>query len=383
MERKDLQDSTGNTQGILVIGDGSSAALRHEIPIGVPDQMAYAELDGKRYAFSWAFEIARIRELDPSLEVLSFDDFGITDLLTETNSIDDSIAEAVSRACQQIGLRTAVTPSDFPLGAADALRRGGIELRVDAELFETRRRSKTAGEVAGIRRAVLAAEAGVAAICDRIASGEPVDCEQLRVAAWSTYPDHGAQPHDMLLVACGPPTAEPHAEGEGPIAPHQPILIDTLARDRDSGCWADYSRTVCLGDPPERLRKYHEDVLEAMLLASAAAGPGVRFSELNQIATRYLSEQGYPTRLTTEDGGLPTEGMVHDIGHGVGLEIHEPPFSMNESVLVPGDVITIEPGLYYEGFGGVRMEDMLLITEDGHEVLTVFPYDLELTRWGS
>ena len=373
-----LTEAKNDTQGILVLGDANSAALRHELPIGLPGAMAYAEFAGKRYAFAHAFDVENIQDLDPGLEVLSLGEFGMWEAMAKTNSFDAAIAEAVSRACDHIGLRNAVTPADFPFGAAELLQRSGIELQADPARFEARRRRKTAGEIAGIRRAVLAGEAGVTAIFERIASGEPVSCDQLRVTAWSRYPDYGAQPHNMLLVGCGPQTFDIHGEGDAPIVPHQPILIDTLARDRDSGCWADFTRTVCLGSPPERLRQCHEDVLEAGRLATAAAAPGVPFSELDRIAARYLSDRGHPTRLDTEDGQHPAEGYLHGIGHGVGLEIAEPPFDGGQSELMPGDVITVEPGVYYEGFGGVRIEDMLLITDDGHEVLTRIPYDLQL-----
>lgn len=372
------QQSEKGTQGVLVIGGSDSAALRHEVPIGLPDLNAYAECGGKRYALVWPFEVAAIQKLGLDLEVISLGEFGIFDVLAETGSLDTAVAESVARACQHLGLVTALAPSDFPLGAAEVLRRRGIELQVDPQCFEARRRSKTPTEIAGIRRAILAAEAGVSAMCERISSGEPVTCDELRVVAWSTYPAHDAQPHSMLLVASGPETSDAHAEGEGLIEPHQPILIDTLARDRSSGCWADFSRTVCLGSPPERLQQCHEDVKEAASRARAAARPGVTLEDLERIAAAYLSEQGHLTRFETEDGELPEEGLIHGTGHGVGLEIHEPPFSQDDSVLVKGDVVTIEPGVYYKGFGGVRIEDMLLITDDGHEVLTKFPYDLEL-----
>src|SRR5581483_11076571 len=212
-----------------------------------------------------------------------------------------------------------------------------------------------------------------------IREADGVTADELRAVAHRVFADRAALPHDMLVVSCGAQSARIHDEGEGPMEPHQPILIDIFPRDLASGCWGDLTRTVCLGEPPERLRRYHADVREAQRRATEAVRPGISGGEPNRIAAHYLADQGHPTRLDAPADQMLEEGFVHYLGHGLGLELHEAP-TLDEGgeTLVVGDVVTIEPGLYFEDFGGVRIEDVVLVTEDGHENLTRCSYDLQL-----
>ena len=158
------------------------------------------------------------------------------------------------------------------------------------------------------------------------------------------------------------------------IARNVPIVVDIFPRDLESGCWGDLTRTLCVGEPPEELVEWHQHVREAQRRATAAVRPGISGAELNQIAMDCLAEHGYPTR----HGGVEVEdGFAHYLGHGLGLDLHEAP-TLDEGgeVLIPGDVVTIEPGLYRRGFGGCRIEDVVYVTEDGYELLTDCPYDL-------
>jgi Xaa-Pro aminopeptidase len=363
---------------VLIFGDAHSASLRHEIPLPLPDPVAYVERNGARYAFAGSLDVSRLRDLG-TLEVISFEELGLNEFLAQGRPLAAAIQEAVARGCERIGVRDAVAPRDFPLEAADLLRAQGIALRADGRLFDERRRARTPVQVDGIRRGLRAAEAAMAAICDRIREADGVDADELRGIGRRVFAEHSALPHDMLVVSCGPQGARIHDEGEGPTQPHQPILIDIFPRDIASACWGDLTRTVCLGEPPERLRRYHRDVREAQRRATEAVRPGVSGGELNRIAAQYLADQGHPTRLDTPQDEVLEEGFVHYLGHGLGLELHEAPtLDDGGETLVVGDVVTIEPGLYFSDFGGVRIEDVVFVTEGGHEILTQYPYDLEL-----
>jgi Xaa-Pro aminopeptidase len=365
--------------GVLIFGDTRSSDLRHEVQVGLTDLCAYAEHEGRRYLFIGEAEEERMSGMG-DWEVVTLESLGANEAFAEGKSLLAAAQEAVGRGCQQVGLRKAVIPSDFPVGVAEHLRDAGVELRTEVKFFEDRRRSKKDWELAGVRRALVAAEAALAAMRERIRAPEAVDTEELRAIAGGVFAEHRCIEHEMpTFVVPGPQGAEFHAGGSGPVEPNQPILLDIFPRDLASGCWGDLSRTICKGEAPERLRRYHSEVREAQRLATEAVRPGVSACDLFRVAATYLSEKGHQTRMGKEPDEMPGEGFVHALGHGVGIDIHESPLldGGNTEPLVPGDIVTIEPGVYYKDFGGVRIEDMVLVTDTGHEVLTRAPYDLE------
>jgi Xaa-Pro aminopeptidase len=236
---------------------------------------------------------------------------------------------------------------------------------------------KTPAELEGIRRGQRAAEAAMAAIREGLRSGEPVTVEELRAVARRVFIEHECLPHDLLVIAPAGMGADPHDEGSGPIPAGVPIVVDVFPRDIRSGAWGDLTRTLCVGEPPAELVEWHRHVREAQRRATEAVRAGTTGEVLNRIACEYLAEQGYATRLGRDAAAPLEEGFIHYLGHGLGLELHEAP-TLDEGgeVLVPGDVITIEPGLYRPGWGGCRIEDVVVVTEDGYEMLTDCPYEL-------
>jgi hypothetical protein len=170
-----------------------------------------------------------------------------------------------------------------------------------------------------------------------------------------------------------------HDMGSGPIRAGAPLIIDVFPRDLASTCFADMTRTFVVGDPPAEIAEWQVLVREAVERSIAAVRPGATGREVFDISCDVFEEHSHPTLRTKEIGKPLRDGFFHSLGHGVGLEVHEEPSlgMVGEKTLVPGDVVTIEPGLYRQGFGGVRLEDLVLVTEDGHENLTQFPYDLQ------
>jgi Xaa-Pro aminopeptidase len=230
--------------------------------------------------------------------------------------------------------------------------------------------------LAGIRRALDAAQAAMDAIRARLRSGETT-CEELRGEALRVFSEQGMMAPDIVIVSHGAQSAVGHEPGYGPVAQGEPVVVDLFPRDPDSGCWADMTRTFCVGEPPEQLVEYQRLCLEALERAQEAIKPGVRGSEVHRIVCELFEEHGYPTQLSKTPGEVLEEGFFHSLGHGVGLEVHEEPGLGRTGVeLVAGDVLAVEPGLYKPGFGGCRLEDLVLVTDDGCEVLTDYPYDL-------
>jgi Xaa-Pro aminopeptidase len=373
---------------VLIYADSlRSPELRHEVPLAVPDPFLYAERDGSRHVVASSFELDRIKAVAPDLELMPYEEFGLDELYAQGLSRDEIELEVVLRATRRFGIERAAVPSTFPLEVADHLRANGIEVTADREHFVRRRRVKNKAELAGIRRAQHAAEAGMTAARellraaerkngDLVLDGEPLTCERLKVAVEQAFTANGAFA-DEFIVSHGPQTAVGHEMGSGPIAPGEPVCLDLFPRDRESGCFADMTRVFVVGEPSEELAEYHRLCREALEASVAAVKPGVAGSELNRICSKVFEEHGYPTLLSKQPGEVLKDGFYHSLGHGVGLEVHEDPsLGRGPGELVAGDVIAVEPGLYRHGYGGCRLEDLVLVTDDGPEVLTDYPYDL-------
>jgi Xaa-Pro aminopeptidase len=295
--------------------------------------------------------------------------------------------EVYTRALKEIGVSTAIVPAQFPLELADHLRADGVEVQVDRELFEDRRRSKNASEIAGLRRAQHACEAALdvarAMLRDSEGSGvlqhegEPLTSERIKAEMQQVFVECGAIA-DEFIVAAGAQGAVGHDMGSGPISAGEPVVFDLWPRDAETAVYTDMTRTYVVGDVPDEIREYHRLCKEALDRTTEAAKPGVNGRDLMQIACDIFAAAGYATQLTKKPGEVLDSGFFHGLGHGVGLEVHERPrLSVVGDDLVPGDVITLEPGLYRAGYGGVRLEDILLVTTDGVETVTDYPYGLE------
>jgi Xaa-Pro aminopeptidase len=374
---------------VLIYADSlRSPEMRHEVPVSVPDPFLYAEREGRRYAAAVSFEVDRMRAAT-DIEVFPYEEFGIDELLRSGMPRDEVTLEVVLRACRQIGVTNAAVPSTFPLELADHLRANAIDVATDRKLFESRRRVKNAAELAGIRRAQRAAEAGMDAARELlrrakarngglVVDGEPLTCERLKVAVAQAFTEHDAAA-DEMVVSHGPQTAVGHDMGSGPIAADEPVVLDLFPRDRESACFADMTRTFVVGTPPPELVEYHRLTFEALQRALAGVRSGVVGNDLHVQTCDLFHEHGYPTQLSKEAGEVLADGFYHGLGHGVGLEVHEKPSLSvtREEPLVAGDVITLEPGLYRQGFGGCRLEDLVLVTDDGAENLTEYPYELQ------
>ena len=375
---------------VLIYADSiRSPELRHEVPVAIPDPFLYAERDGKRHVAVVSYELDRIVAVDRSLEAVPVEHLGYDELLAQGMPRDQVELEVLLRAVRQFGIARAAVPPTFPLELADHLRANGVEIHVDRDLFVERRRVKNAAELAGIRRAQRAAEAGMAVARELlrraeprdgtlVVDGEPLTCERIKLAVEQAFSEHGAAA-DEFIVSHGPQTAIGHEMGSGPIARDEPVLLDLFPRDRESGCYADMTRTFVVGTPAEEIATYHRVCREALEQATAAIRPGTSGEELYRLVCEFFHERGYPTQLSKQPGEVLEDGFYHGLGHGVGLDVHEWPVLSRGGTdpLVAGDVVAVEPGLYRAGYGGCRLEDLVLVTEGGAEVLTDFPYDLE------
>jgi Xaa-Pro aminopeptidase len=375
---------------ILLYGDTIRyPSVRHEIPLEIVDPLLVVAHDARKSVLTSSLETARVGAALPDAEVLTFDALGLFDLVDAGIQREEAILETVVRALRGWEIEAATVPPDLPVAVADRLRSEGIAITVDGRTVEARRRAKNQAELAGIRRAQRAAEAGMAAAealirgadieGDRLHhDGAPLTAEQVRAAIRSACAanDAPAPPGIMVVSAL---SGGGHDPGSGPLPAGLPITVDLWPRDEQSGCWADMTRTFVAGEVTAEVAELRDVVGEALEAARAAARPGITGRGLYDVAAEIVERAGHPTQRTRTPGQTLTHGFYFGLGHGVGLEVHEPPALglAGGDTLVAGDVIAIEPGIEgLEGIGGVRFEDLLLITEDGCETLTRYPYDL-------
>ena len=193
----------------------------------------------------------------------------------------------------------------------------------------------------------------------------------------AAFTAHGATSDDFI-VAPGPQGAVGHDMGSGPIVAGVPIVIDVWPRDNESFCFSDMTRTYVIGEVPDDVREWHRLCKEALDRAESEITDNVAGRAIFDGTCDIFEAAGERTPRTKTPGTPLADGFFHGLGHGVGLEVHEAPGMglASKGPLLAGDVVTVEPGCYRQGYGGVRLEDIVLVTPTGNEVLTDYPYDL-------
>jgi Xaa-Pro aminopeptidase len=364
-----------------------SPELRHEVPLGVPDPFLYAERDGVKHISIGSMEIPRLAALG-LFELHPGEEFGLDELIASGLSYSEVRQEIAVRSVKALGVTSAVVPETFPLWLADRLRAEGVDLNVDADFFDNRRRVKTEAEIAGIRRAQRAAEAGMDTVRDLLRrssqngdgltiDGEALTVERVKSEMAQAFAAHGASADDFI-VAPGPQGAVGHDMGSGPIRSGVPIVVDIWPRDNESFMFCDMTRTFVVGDVPDDVREWHRLCKEALDRAISEIKDGASGRAIFDGTCEIFEAAGEPTQRTKAPGKALADGFFHGLGHGVGLEVHEAPGMglASREPMKAGDVVTVEPGLYRQGYGGVRLEDLILVTSNGAENLTQYPYDL-------
>jgi Xaa-Pro aminopeptidase len=233
--------------------------------------------------------------------------------------------------------------------------------------------------VAGVTVAQRAAEAAMATVIEYLATTKEPTSENAHEIIDKVLARHHCVSPKGHIVASGPQLAEPHEAGSGIIPRHVPVVIDIFPQSTVTGCFGDITRTVCLGKPSSELVRMYETVRSAQALAISVALPGREARAVQQAVDDYFLSQGYETTGTGTEFTF-AEGFVHGVGHGLGAELHGAPKITRRTtdMLSIGDVVTIEPGLYYRHIGGVRLEDVVLVAEGNPQVLTEFPKELQI-----
>jgi Xaa-Pro aminopeptidase len=355
------------------------------------DPFTYIEAGDRRIIVTNQLEVDLVRRDSTATEIWMVDEFGGRDLVLDGWPLDDARMETVRRMLQRAGLDAVAVPPTFPLALADYLRGKGITLTPDRVLFDSRRRHKDARQLQGVRTAQRATEAAFDAARAMIGSaspdaggvlqleGETLTCERVRATVVDTLRERGCG-GEPPIVAAGPRGALGHELGHGPIHAGVPVIIDIFPRHEASRYYADMTRTFCFGEATERLRAMHATILESLRRSVETIAATVPGTAPWEAACEVIERDGYRTLRGLGTGETLDEDFFHALGHGVGVEVHEPPYmGLGDSTpLEEGDVVTVEPGVYRKDYGGVRLEDMVVVTADGCNVLTEYDYDLEI-----
>jgi Xaa-Pro aminopeptidase len=350
----------------------------HAIPVGIIDPFLYAEVDGRRAATVSVLDADKVAAL--GIEILDPSTLGGDALLASGISRHEFSLEIALRACRELGLGRAAVPPEFPVAVADHLRGAGLVLDVDPEAFVLRRRAKTGAQLAGIRRAQKAADAAMAVAADLIRELRPgLTSEEIRDAMTDVCDERDCDLPGDVIVSHGAQSADGHESGFGALVAGEPVVVDIWPRDRTSRCWADMTRTFVAGGgaPGDELAEYWRLTRESLELVYPEVRAGADAQAIYKRSCEPYIAAGKPTQLTKAEGEVLRDGYFHGLGHGVGLEVHERPgLGRSPDSLLAGDVITLEPGCYRQGYGGCRLEDLVVVADDGCETLTDFPYDL-------
>ena len=365
--------------GYLLDADSEEADQYYLSGFDAPDPFLTLYDGEVRLLFSRSLEYGRAVRNARAETVQRGSDFGYEEYIEEYGP-HEGRSRTIAAFLDEYGVESVATPPRFPLQTADGLREQGIEVMPDTDGVVTEIRAlKTDEEVDHIREAQQANEAAMqraeelltAATVDEEGQleheGETLTSERVKTEIEMELLRHGCALDDTI-VACGRNAADPHDRGSGPLLAGEPIIIDIFPRHKTTKYFADMTRTFCHGEPSDTVREWYDRTQEAKEAALAALEPGATGEDVHAAVCDVYEDAGLPTLRA--DPTAET-GFIHSTGHGVGLDIHEfPRVSSGGGELEPGHVVTIEPGLYDPEVGGVRIEDLVVVTEDGYENLT-------------
>jgi len=379
-----LAGSLGDADGFVIHASGDESDQRYLSGFDAPDPFFTLFTPDRLSLLVSALEYGRARSGSRADEVVRRSEYDFRERVAE-HGPREGRARTIAAFLDDRGVERVVAPERFPLGLADRLREQGVEIRVgETDALDEVRAVKTDEEIEFVRQSQRANEAAMAAAEDLLTAasvvdgtlrvdGDPLTSERVKEEIEVTLLRHGCG-LDETIVACGRAASDPHDRGSGPLVAEEPIVIDIFPRGKASGYHADMTRTFAVGDPGEQVREWFDLTDRARRAALDAVEPGVTGSEVHDAVCDVYEAAGHSTLRS--DPSTET-GFIHSTGHGVGLDVHESPsVAPDGDELEPGNVITIEPGLYDPEVGGIRIEDLVVVTEDGYENLTEYPIDL-------
>ena len=368
-----------DADGYLIDADSTDSDQYYLSGFDAPDPFVTL-YDGETHLlFPRSLEFGRARRESRADSVQRYVDFDHAELVEE-HGPEEAVSHVLAGFLESYGVERVAVPPRFPLQTADRLRARGVSVTADTDGTITEiRATKTDEEIEHVRAAQKANESAMAAAESLLreatvgndgtlrADGEPLSSERVKEEIEVTLLRHGCS-LDETIVACGADAADPHDRGSGPLTAGQPIIVDIFPRDKATKYHADMTRTFCKGEPSDTVREWYELTERAKAAAFDALEPGATGEAVHDAVCDVYEDAGLPT-LRSDDRA--ETGFIHSTGHGVGLDVHElPRLSPSGGELEPGHVVTIEPGLYDPEVGGIRIEDIAVVTRDSYENLT-------------
>jgi Xaa-Pro aminopeptidase len=368
---------------LIVASSESSADQLYASGFRAPDAFAFLESKGEKRLLLSDLEVDRGRSEARVDGVESYSD--VERSVRGERRKRPAMARVLAAWLALHKVKSVLVPSDFPLGLARALKKEGVRLKPVKGIFWPERERKTAAQVRQIEAALRIAEAGIERAFEvlrsavirkdgRLSLGRRIlTSEMVRIEVETAVVRAGGESRGDSIVAGGVQACDPHARGSGSLRAHELIILDVFPRDARSGYFGDITRTVVRGRAGDAQRHMWETCLAGQEQALRAIKPGRSGAEIHEQVKRLFSEAGYPTEI--RDGRWV--GFFHGTGHGLGLEIHESP-RFSDVEFFPGLVTTVEPGIYFPGIGGVRHEDVVVVTGRGTRILTKAAKPLEI-----
>jgi len=367
---------------LIVAPSDTDADMLYATRIFIGDPFIFLQQNGKRTLVLSDLEIDRAKKNAKADEFVMF-----SQLEREVQGKAKKAPpyeKVLAHFLRKRGVKRAKVPANFPLGFANEIKRKGIALETSNGLFWPAREKKTAEEIRLLERALRITETGMKRGMEILKasklgagkklkwSGKTLTSEILRAEIDSAILRAGGVPTNTI-AAGGDQACDPHERGFGPLQANSLIILDIFPRDAKTGYWGDMTRTVVRGRASEQQRKLWEAVKAGQALALKRIKAGVDGMSIHKAITELFDRRGFPTEVRNGR----RVGFFHGTGHGLGLEIHEYP-RLQKVTLKAGQCLTVEPGLYYPGIGGARIEDVVIVEKDGCRILSKFSKQLEI-----
>ncbi|MBI1992174.1 MAG: aminopeptidase P family protein [Candidatus Omnitrophica bacterium] len=373
------------TAARLIIADSEkNANLYYATRFLAPDPFIFVQINGRRIIVMSDLEVDRAKTQARVDEVLSYTK--LTQQAKRAGVKEPTMTDVVVELLNSRTVKTVDVPADFSLTHADRLRKRGVEVQPTPDPFFPERMVKSEEEVALLTDSLRTTEEALECAIELIRNsevkpdgalwigGKPLTAELIRKAMHLVMMERDCVAQHTI-IACGVQAVDPHNEGSGPLRANEPIVIDVFPQHARSRYFADLTRTVVKGKASDKVKRMFNAVREGQEIAFRMIKDGADGAAVHKAILDYFVSLSF---ATGEQNGR-MQGFFHGTGHGVGLEIHEPPrVGVKPDTLKAGMVVTVEPGLYYLDAGGMRIEDMVVVTKDGCRVLTEAPKVLEV-----